>query len=129
MSKNPNPQHSESMPFTISKKTDWPQKVLTDSEIKDFDENGLFIICAICPPTSNGCPKTIKTREGCPFDLTRWKSHCETIQHKEARKQKACGKGPGIKSFFIPKSQLQLSSKNTQSKHNNQKRKPKKKYM
>ena len=44
MSKHPNPQQSETMPFKISKKSDWLQKVLTDSKIRDFDE----MLCKIC---------------------------------------------------------------------------------
>ena len=110
MSKNPNPPQSLTNPIKVSKRTSWLPKVTTDSEIKDFDDSGLFLICAICPPMKVTSIK-IKTRAGRPFDLTRWNSHCETISHKEARKQKAHGKGPGIKSFFVPKKDLQPSLK------------------
>ena len=64
--------------------------------------------------------KKIQTRAGRAFDLTRWKSHCETLQHKEARKLKATGKGLGIKAFLIPKQGTISKSRATQNKQTEQ---------
>ena len=67
-----NSPETKSPPFKILKRTTWPQQILIDPEVNDFDNDWLYLICSICPQ-SNGCLKIIQTRAGRAFDLTRWK--------------------------------------------------------
>ena len=57
---------------------------IDDSECARVDvEKGLFYICAIC---DGGKP--IRTREGRPFTLIRWKEHKKNKGHQIAKKRK-----------------------------------------
>ena len=57
-----NSPETKSPPFIILKRTTWLQQILIDPEVKDFDNDGLYLICSICPQ-SNGCLKKFRPEQ------------------------------------------------------------------
>jgi len=57
-------------------KKEWPHSIIIDPEIKEFDPNGLFVVCKICPDAT-----IIRTKQGRTYDASHWKEHVVTQKH------------------------------------------------
>mmetsp|Transcript_18206 Transcript_18206/g.20974 ORF Transcript_18206/g.20974 Transcript_18206/m.20974 type:complete len:380 (+) Transcript_18206:84-1223(+) len=61
-------------------KKDWPAVIRCDTEIKQIDPNGLFVVCKLCPDAT-----IVRTRQGRTYDVSRWKEHIITQKHMRNR--------------------------------------------